>query len=719
MSGTRRHGQVGMALPALLAGLLSAGLAAQDATDAAPATAVADATAASGAFHLTNDVPYDRAFTWLIANPPQPWYAPEQDYRWLEAVVSAADLDRHGDVALAAAERIVARWPQIRGGHLELARMLGKQGRFREALATLDALAIPDGEAALADRIEAAGQRARWRWQAGERDPDAVALPVVPPGINPGIEREVLPRWAACQAYFVATCGGDAAAVRTAVLASLQHRDREWLHYLRRDSAFDALRDQDWFIQAVGATAVGHADGPAFAEAAPCAQVAVIRGLPAHPEETAARTALADAQAHLERGELHAALSGAQAALKLAPLPEGWLVVARAAAGLGDITQVARALAAFNHADPAVDSPVCDVQAVVPFIYTRVTKDGPADLHQALECFIEADVRSLGGGGDQILSLTRAALDYRPEMAGVVPLFAMAQAGYGLGGGGPDKAGAAIRLRGHLTQHPDDAEAMYQLALIRTQQGHYEESQLLLVAALRLAPDDRRVAAAQCDNDFQQGHPGLAVARLLAMKPVPGNALGALIMAANEAEKTGDEANAIALLRMLQAAWPGRGYWREIADCLLRSNALADAEDANLRARFADGDGIYGGIDDLQRVAILARLGRMDEAKALMHESKTPSRPEREYSYAHAVAAACLGDEVMVQQDLATWIAQPDWQADQAAMLGGEILFAPWRGKPWFSDLLQQARVKDAAQSAQQGPLDDDEATASGAANVR
>ena len=73
----------------------------------------------------------------------------------------------------------------------------------------------------------------------------------------------------------------------------------------------------------------------------------------------------------------------------------------------------------------------------------------------------------------------------------------------------------------------------------------------------------------------------------------------------------------------------------------------------------------------------------------------------------------------MVQQDLATWIAQPDWQADQAAMLGGEILFAPWRGKPWFSDLLQQARVKDAAQSAQQGPLDDDEATASGAANVR
>lgn len=205
----------------------------------------------SAAFQMTNSARFEAALTRMLAVQPGPAAYPEQDFNWLFEVATCADRARHYDVAEAAMLVITERWPHLSQPWGNLSCYQGKQGKFAEALKSVEqAKARPQ-----ADRQQLDGISAVWLWHLGKQDEAKAMLAALP---QPKEGEQDLPMWLVCQAFYHASCDRDLAATREAIERLLAlpdvgqgpHRER-MQRWCRCDILLDAFRAKPWFAALV------------------------------------------------------------------------------------------------------------------------------------------------------------------------------------------------------------------------------------------------------------------------------------------------------------------------------------------------------------------------------------------------------------------------------------------------------------------------------------
>lgn len=207
---------------------------------------LASLTAADpGAVQLNNDAPYRAAVARLLASPPAANAPARVLMEWHWQLASAyMDLRRYdlGETEARAALRLAPGHPTL---HSNLSVMLGKQGKFAEALA--------EAQAALAidpDHLHARLVLPSWELGAGQREAALLHFQAIP---KPGEGKDLRLYYSAQACFYadVGDAGKTAEGIREALARDTSGNTRT---FFARDLVFDRYRAESWFVTLVGAT---------------------------------------------------------------------------------------------------------------------------------------------------------------------------------------------------------------------------------------------------------------------------------------------------------------------------------------------------------------------------------------------------------------------------------------------------------------------------------
>lgn len=192
---------------------------------------------------LANDAPYLERVAAIRAERPDPTDH-QAHYAWLWRLSGAQfDARLYAD-AETTARAILALAPQVDEAHANLSVVLGKQGRYAEALQSAEIAALLDPREAMhADAIAAS-----WLWHLGREAEAKARFAAILQPLDPARLRF----YQACRACFLASVGdrpGLESAIRACLAGGTDHAD-----FFARDVIFDAYRAEPWFVALVGPT---------------------------------------------------------------------------------------------------------------------------------------------------------------------------------------------------------------------------------------------------------------------------------------------------------------------------------------------------------------------------------------------------------------------------------------------------------------------------------
>jgi tetratricopeptide (TPR) repeat protein len=665
---------------------------------AASSSIAADATPPASTpeppFQLTNDALYDTALKRVLADKPGAHAYPEQDFDWLSDVATAADGDRHYDLAAASTRKITVRWPYLAAPWANLACYLGKQGQFTEALECVARAQALTG----ADPQQLLGIKAAWLWSLGRHDEALAALPRRPDADGPETTM-----WLVCQAFFHAACDHDDNAARVAIVELLARPQvSHWRHFLSRDVAFDRLRQTAWFLQAVGDTAAGATDAPPFVPPVPVAGAADLLAMPDHPEETRARAAYDEASRRLGAGDWQGAVTAATDGLKSAPMLEGYVTLALGEAGLDHHVAAMDAMRAANHQGMSLDRWPNDVYGLL-----KTTRAVMVELKPGLEAGAAPEARERLALA--VIIRAHFALDWRDEAAVLKWMDAADRLAPGLVEipnlraiahmDQDDLATADNDLQRACALDPAFSDAWFNLACLRSEQGRFDEVMPLFEKSRSLCSDNSRASLRGCVFLAESGRFDEALARfapIAAQTPPPRDTAAIAWALADEADALRRYADGERLTRQALALEPTWAMaWGKISGDLLRQGRTDEALAAVQRYVEDDEDSFDA---QLCLANVLAHADRRAEAAAIVAAVAEPAGSQRfQYHALRALYAAAIADEDLLKRELAITLQAPH-RLRQVRWISGDCLFDAYANQPWFKDLL--ATPPPAAQSA-------------------
>lgn len=631
-------------------------------------------------FNLTNDARFTASLDRLLRAQPGRAAYPEDECRWLLAVATAADQARRYDLAEAAMTQVTERWPFM-PMWATLSCYQGKQGKFTEALQSLEqGKGLPG-----TDQQQAEGVRAVWLWQVGRRDEATAVINALP---EPKAGDPTRAMWLVCRAFFHASCDHDQEATRHAVekLLALPHVGH-WRHFLSRDVAFDALRQEPWFVALIGPTAVGTAPAIPFRAITPPSPLGLLPTLSQHPEEVQARSGLGTAMQKLTAGLWKEAKEHADAALNLAPLPEAMVVKALALAGMDQPIHAMDAIREISHQGISLGNWPIDLYTLLSVSRSTVRRliasaRGPNGSRRAvaLALIIHAHFSYAWRDYDDVVKLMDTAETWDDTIAEIANTRALGKMGR------DDKKGAEADLRTAIRLNPEFADAHLNLACLRREQ-------CLPAEALALFGEAKRHGATYPGTELQEclflgaaGHldHALAIVEAAHRKPHPHRALVGTCWELSsycwEYRRVVEAEQLTRTVIALQPTW--FSAWTKLSGDLARQGKFAEA--AECARIHLDGDpDAYDG--QLALASWLAHLGNRDEAFIIADRVQPPAdtKLKGHYHGVRALYAAAIQDEKMLEGELALVMKAPqhDRQLHWARI---DPLFDPYRDKPWF-----------------------------------
>jgi tetratricopeptide (TPR) repeat protein len=192
---------------------------------------------------LANDKVYAEKVQAVLAARPD-GKDPDALFRWIWSYSSACMDNRDYARAEHAARSLVALAPHYNLVHSNLSVVLGKQGKYQEALqeAEIASLLNPG------DSLHPEAVACSWLYHLGRKQEAVDRFKAIP---VPADARKARAYWG-CKACFYASVG-DPELLKPAIAMALQ-LDPEDRGFFERDVVFDAYRAEPWFIELVGRT---------------------------------------------------------------------------------------------------------------------------------------------------------------------------------------------------------------------------------------------------------------------------------------------------------------------------------------------------------------------------------------------------------------------------------------------------------------------------------
>lgn len=204
---------------------------------------LADDLTAAEPVQLTNDPMYAAKVQAVLA--AQPAGTDQQAlFPWIWSYSSACLNNRDYTNAEAAARALLALAPQYNLVHSNLSVVLGKQGKYQEALQEAEIAVLLNPS----DRMHPDAVACSWLYYLGRKQEAIDRFKRIAVPTEPHAARAY---WG-CSACFYATVG-DVGPIKAAIATALQLEPTNTA-FFERDPVFDAYRAEPWFIALVGKT---------------------------------------------------------------------------------------------------------------------------------------------------------------------------------------------------------------------------------------------------------------------------------------------------------------------------------------------------------------------------------------------------------------------------------------------------------------------------------
>lgn len=192
---------------------------------------------------LANDKAYADKVAAVLAEHPD-GKNPQELFRWLWSYCSACTNNRDYAAAESAARALMALAPQYNLVHSDLSVILGKQGRYPEALQEAEIAKLLNP----ADSMHADAVACSWLYYLGRKQEAIERFQRIPLPT----EAHMLGVYWGCRACFYATVG--TVAEITSAIANALTSDPDQRAFFERDIVFDRYRGDSWFVGLVGKT---------------------------------------------------------------------------------------------------------------------------------------------------------------------------------------------------------------------------------------------------------------------------------------------------------------------------------------------------------------------------------------------------------------------------------------------------------------------------------
>ena len=199
--------------------------------------------AAPSAVELTNDHAYAEKVQTILAERPAS-KDPEKQFSWLWSYFSACMDNRAYADAETAARTMLVLLPRYNLVHSNLSVVLGKQGKYQDALQEAEIAKLLDPS----DSMHADAVACSWLFYLGRKEEAITRFQRIPVPSD----AQALPFYWGCKACFYASVGTVdeiKTAITNALAADPSNRD-----FFERDIVFDRYRAASWFIALVGTT---------------------------------------------------------------------------------------------------------------------------------------------------------------------------------------------------------------------------------------------------------------------------------------------------------------------------------------------------------------------------------------------------------------------------------------------------------------------------------
>lgn len=192
---------------------------------------------------LSNDQPYVDKLAQVLADRPSA-KDPKAHFHWLWAYFSACVNCRHYAEAETACRAVMTLAPQYALSHSNLSVVLGKQGKYQEALQEAEIAKLLDPS----NSMHADAVACSWMYFLGQKQEAIDRFQLIP---VPTDADEVRVYWG-CRACFYSTVG-TVDEIKSSIGNALQ-MDPENRAFFERDITFDRYRAEPWFVALVGQT---------------------------------------------------------------------------------------------------------------------------------------------------------------------------------------------------------------------------------------------------------------------------------------------------------------------------------------------------------------------------------------------------------------------------------------------------------------------------------
>ena len=192
---------------------------------------------------LANDQAYADKVQAVLAERPE-GKDPQKLFHWVWSYFAACMDNRSYGDAEVAARTLLALAPQYNLVHSNLSVVLGKQGKYQEALQEAEITKLLDPS----DSMHADAVACSWLHYLGRKQEALDRFKSIP---VPTDSRALAFYWG-CKACFYASVG-SVEEIKTAIANALK-ADPEHRSFFERDIVFDQYRADTWFIELVGKT---------------------------------------------------------------------------------------------------------------------------------------------------------------------------------------------------------------------------------------------------------------------------------------------------------------------------------------------------------------------------------------------------------------------------------------------------------------------------------
>jgi tetratricopeptide (TPR) repeat protein len=662
--------------------------AAEDA--GSPAPTVGSSTEAATPLRMTNDAPFRHRLEQVWAACPRDLPYPEAWHSWLGYLGNAAHLARYEPLAVEACRESLHRWPHDGATLGNLACSLACEGKFEDALKAIDEAATTSRP----NQIQLAGVRAECLWQLGRHEEAKECFSTME---RPEQSDYQLQMWLACQAYYHADADHDLDACRKTIgeLLGMPHTTH-WRNQFRRDVTFDAYRQEAWFIDLMGKTAVGTPPTSSFTSPPPDAILdGWIRDFPrASPAVGQAQQDLTTAWEAFDADRWTDAVDAAKAGIETKEeVPELWVVLALAQAALDDASGSMSAIRDITDRGVDLTWDFVDFPKLRESSRTLLKRviDEAGDAHGSRRrVALVAVILAVLDIGCFNRKSAKALLDRAWEWDSTVPevLNTRAIAEHELG----DDQAAEADLEQCLAMRPHYADAYFNLGVIRLAQARYEAALTNFDTAEQLGAQSGLMARSRADVFAKLGKLDAAIElaeRLVEERPVPRHADGALWRVSTAcllAHRFTDSERLTRLVLKVNPLW--NDAWIKLGGDLARQGRFEEAA-AAVRTGLERGE--EDSIDGRFALACCEwKLGKRDEAQAIATGIAEPKQGYdlKLYQTGRALFAAIRDDRDNLRDALRALFSM-DHSAKVVEWATHEVFLDPFRHLDWFVELMQ------------------------------